>query len=130
MHGGKLGASISHGYNFAGNEEEPELNGAQIAQRVPSGIYYSQTIGLFTLQMLCAVLIDDITIIFGFFAAISESTVNFILPGLFYLCSTKLARRKPNIFSAIGSYLFIAFGVLLFFVANYNNYLKITAAAY
>jgi hypothetical protein len=77
--------------------------------------------------MLCAVLIDDITIIFGFFAAISESTINFILPGLFYLISTKLAGKKWNFFTAAGSFLYIIVGIFIFFFANYNNYLKITA---
>jgi len=72
--------------------------------------------------MLCAILIDDITIIFGFFAAISESTVNFILPGLFYLISTRLAGKKWNPLTAFGSVIYVIFGVFLFFFANYNNY--------
>jgi len=50
-----------------------------------------------------AVLIDDITLIFGFFAAISESTINFILPGLFYIISFRVANKKPNLWALIGS---------------------------
>ena len=72
-------------------------------------------------------MIDDITLIFGFFAAISESVINFILPGLFYLISTKIAGKKLNRFTAIGSVVYVVFGVFLFFFANYNNYLKIVA---
>ncbi len=94
---------------------------------MPNTIYYSQTIGLFTLQMLLAVLIDDITIIFGFFAAISESVINFIMPGLFYIISHKIANKRPKFWALFGSYFYIAFGIGLFFFANYHNYLKIVA---
>lgn len=104
-----------------------ETSAAKIAERMPSGIYYPQTIGLFILQLLMALLIDDITIIFGFFAAISESTINFILPGLFYLISHKLVRRRPSIAGVVGSYLYVGIGIGLFFFANYNNYLKLRA---
>jgi len=76
--------------------------------------------------MLLALLIDDITIIFGFFAAISESTINFILPGLFYIISHRVVRKRPNFFGLIGSYIYVLIGVALFFFANYNNYLKLT----
>lgn len=106
---------------------EEEVNAAKISYRIPNGIYYSQTIGLFMLQMLLAILIDDITIIFGFFAAISESSINFILPGLFYIISHKVAHKRPNIFASIGSYVFLVIGIFLFFAANVNNYFKITS---
>jgi hypothetical protein len=104
-----------------------DTNVAKIAERMPAGIYFPQTIGLFILQMLMALLIDDITIIFGFFAAISESTINFILPGLFYLISHKVVKKRPNFFGVIGSYLYVCIGVGLFFIANYNNYQKLRA---
>jgi len=72
-----------------------------------------------------AVLIDDITLIFGFFAAISESTINFILPGLFYIISFRVAKKKPNFWALIGSQIYVVVGVFLFFFANYNNVMKI-----
>ena len=77
--------------------------------------------------MLMALLIDDITIIFGFFAAISESTINFIMPGLFYLISHKVVRKRPTFIGVVGSYLYVVIGIGLFFFANYNNYLKLRA---
>ncbi|CDW85330.1 UNKNOWN [Stylonychia lemnae] len=107
---------------------DEEVNGAQIALRVSTPLYISYTIGLFSLQMLLAVLIDDITLIFGFFAAISESTINFILPGLFYIISFKIAGKKPNIWAIIGSYIYVVVGIFLFFFANYNNIIKITSS--
>ena len=67
--------------------DDDELKASKISDRVSPSLYYSYTIGLFLLQILFAILIDDITIIFGFFAAFSESIFNFILPGIFYIRS-------------------------------------------
>ena len=57
--------------------------------------YYFTTISLFTAQILAAVMIDDLTLIFGFIAAITESLVNFVLPGVFYIASCKVVNVKP-----------------------------------
>ncbi|CDW86951.1 UNKNOWN [Stylonychia lemnae] len=114
-------------HNKSKNDED--LNGALISQRVSNTIYYSQSVGLFTLQLLLAVLIEDITIIFGFFAALSDSTTNFILPGLFYIISFRVAGKQPHTLTLIASYLWVLAGLSLFFFANYNNIRKITTSA-
>ena len=99
-----------------------------ISDRVPASTYYAVTLSLFTVQMVFAVLIDDITILFGFFAAISESMVNFILPGLFYICSCKVARIKPDpLWQAIAS-IYVVMGSSIFVMANANNIIKIMSA--
>jgi hypothetical protein len=69
-------------------------------------------------------MIDDITIVFGFFAAFSDSMVNFILPGLFYLQSCKIIGKRPDTTLRILSYIYIMIGTALFFIANYNTILK------
>lgn len=71
-------------------------------------------------------IIDDITIIFGFFAAISESMFNFILPGLFYICSCRVAGVNPDPFWLVISVIYIALGAIIFVVANISNIKKIT----
>ena len=88
-------------------------------------IYYTYTVGMWTLQIIMAILIDDITIIFGFFAAISESMLNFILPGLFYIYSCRVGGVKPNKGWLVVSWLFVGVGVGIFVTANCNNVNKI-----
>eukprot|EP00347_Sterkiella_histriomuscorum_P001964 403369990 len=110
-------------------EEEKEQvqykNGAQIAKEMPNKIYFSVTIILFTFQMVCAMLVDDITIVFGFFAAISESATTFFLPAIFYLVSTKIVKKEFDLFSVIGSIIFFILGTALFFFANYHSINKL-----
>ncbi|CDW91063.1 UNKNOWN [Stylonychia lemnae] len=101
----------------------PRVN---ISDRVSNKIYYSAVIILFTFQMFLAYMIDDITIIIGFFTAIAESSVNFILPGLFFILSSRMTHKKINILTLIGSYFYVILGVSLFFFAMYKNITKIT----
>ena len=105
-------------------EDNDELKASKISEKVSNLVYYTSTVSLFTLQMICAVLIDDVTIIFGFFAAISESMINFFIPASFYLISCKIAKVKPNPYLKIGSYIFLLLGLTLFITANYHNISK------
>lgn len=89
--------------------------------------YYTLTVSLFTIQIMFAILIDDITIIFGFFAAISESMFNFILPGLFYICSCKVSGKKPEGIWFIVSIVYVILGAIIFVVANASNIIKIVS---
>lgn len=84
-------------------------------------VYYINTIGLFTLELIFGILIDDVTIIFGFFAGISESLMNFFIPALFYIISCKIARVKPNKLLLMGSYIYIVIGFILSGFALYHN---------
>jgi hypothetical protein len=105
-------------------EDDDEVKAESISNRVSKSIYYVNVFGLFTLELICAILIDDVTIIFGFFAAFSESMLTFFIPALFYLISCKKANVKPNFFIKMGAYLFLVLGVTLFVVANYHNIMK------
>jgi len=108
-------------------EEDEKLQNprAHISERISNKIYYPSAILLFIFQMLLSYLIDDITIIIGFFTAIAESSVNFILPGLFFILSSRMTNKKINIFVLIGAYFYVALGISLFFYANYKNIQKI-----
>lgn len=96
-----------------------------IQDRVPTLVYTFLTVTLFTLQIVFAILIDDITLIFGFFAAIAETVYNFILPGLFCLISSRIAGKKCDLKWTILSYLFIAIGTVFFIASNIRNIQKI-----
>ena len=47
--------------------------------------YYAVTISYLLAIVVAAVYIDDLTLVFGFIAAFSESMFNFVFPGLFFL---------------------------------------------
>jgi hypothetical protein len=80
---------------------------------------------LFTFQIALACVISDITLIFGFFAAISENVFNFILPAIFYIVSTRMLKNKFNISLLAFSILSLMVGTFIFVVNNYENVLKI-----
>jgi hypothetical protein len=92
---------------------------------VSKRLYFTVTITLFTIQAIFAILIDDITIIFGFIASISESMINFLLPSTFYIVSCYVSKKKPNPLLLIGSIVYLGIGITLFFMVNYHNVKKI-----
>lgn len=96
-----------------------------ISERVPESTYTLLTIGLFITQILLALLIDDITLIFGFFAAFSETVFNFILPGFFYIQSCRLTKRKPEPLWFIVSIAYLIIGLTIMIAANIANVIKI-----
>lgn len=98
--------------------------------------------------MVCAILIDDLTLVFGLIGAFSETMLNFVFPGLFFVIGYKIAKtnRKRSVFEETASnddhfrlrqksksdwcrhlpvVIFIVIGIAFFFVSNYFNLLKI-----
>ena len=108
-------------------EEEDEVKAESISNRVSNSIYYVNAVGLFTLELICAILIDDITIIFGFLTAIAESMLTFFMPAAFYLLSCKVTNTKANIFLKLGCYLYFILGTILFTVTIQHNVRKLTS---
>ena len=51
--------------------------------------YYSVCFGFLLAIITSAILIDDLTFVFGMIAAFSESMLNFVFPGLFYIIGMK-----------------------------------------
>lgn len=77
--------------------------------------------------------IDDLTLVFGMIAAFSESTLNFVFPGSFFLIGTLFYRHHNNkykrikfteVLGLIPVIVFITIGVAYFCVSNYFNFLK------
>ncbi len=53
--------------------------------------YYSVSLLYLGMIVISAIFIEDLTFIFGVIAAFSESMLNFVFPGLFFLvCSSKV----------------------------------------
>ena len=106
--------------------KEEDFNAALVSQLVSPKLYYFCTLSLFIADILCALICDDLTLVFGFYAAFVESLLNFLLPGLFYICSFRVLRKKPtSFFFLVVSYIYILIGIVLFIGMNINNILKI-----
>ena len=106
------------------DNENDEIQGKTVSNRVSNKVYYINTIGLYTLELIGAIYIDDLTIIFGFVAAIAESMLTFIVPALFYLLSCKVANNRPNPLLKMLSVLYVVLGLTLFVFASYHNLRK------
>ena len=79
--------------------------------------YYSVCFLFLSSIIASAILIDDLTIVFGMIAAWSESLLNFVFPGLFFTIGAK------KLMPSVGS--FIGLGMLYFLVSNYYNLMKV-----
>lgn len=59
--------------------------------------YYSVCLVYITLIVVSAIFIDDLTLVFGLIGAFSETMLNFVFPGLFFLIgSTLLLSNKDK----------------------------------
>jgi hypothetical protein len=67
--------------------------------------------------IVASILIDDLSLVFGFIAAFSETMLNFVFPGLFYF----MASKKRSVCSL----LYVGLGVATFSLSNYFNYQKL-----
>lgn len=67
-----------------------------VAERVSNLVYYL-TVVLYTVLIgVTSILVDDLTFVFGIIGGFSECSINYILPGLFYIISArKVAIKAP-----------------------------------
>ena len=77
-----------------------------------------------------AILINDLTFIFGVIAAFTECTITFVFPGTMYIISARMAKKKLGFFKQLGAALFASLGVVYFCISNYHNYMKISRNQY
>ena len=79
-------------------------------------------IGFLAAIICAAVYIDDLTLVFGMIAAFSETMLNFVFPGTFFIIGlSKIKRDSPL---KIGALLFTMVGFSYFFVSNTYNVKK------
>ena len=50
-------------------------------------LYYASTLTLFILEAACAILIEDVTTVFGLLGAVAVTCLGFFFPGIFYIFS-------------------------------------------
>ncbi|CDW86964.1 UNKNOWN [Stylonychia lemnae] len=113
-------------------EIKPAQNPTQLAiMNMKKKYQYGGTILIYILEIIGAMFIKDLGIIFSIGAAISGSATQFIIPGYFYVFSdykfgTQLGRhnRKCLIFTG---YLFMLIGILFFVSLMYGTLLNIIA---
>jgi len=117
--------------------------------------YYAVCVVYIGLIMLCAIFIDDLTLVFGLIGAFSETMLNFVFPGFFFLIGSALVLKGSHnkqvkievedsdddnyqdegmepraaaiklFCKKFPVYLFILTGIGFFFTSNFFNILKI-----
>jgi hypothetical protein len=107
-----------------------------------SKTYYAVVFGFILLIVSMAIVIDDLTVIFGMIAAFSESMLNFVFPGSFFLIGSHLAYKfqqdsddfkrmkgvpeKASFWKRLVVRGFILLGLCYFSISNYFNWRKLT----
>ena len=86
--------------------------------------YYSVVFIFLGCICAAALSINDLSLIFGMIAAFSESMLNFILPGLFFLSGLHILEIDSFPKKMI-SRLFTFLGLAYFVISNYYNYIKV-----
>ena len=85
-----------------------------------------------TMCTMGAILITDLTLIFGIIAGLAECSTVFILPSIFYLKACKMASKGElgqtsaggGWLTTVGVYIYLFFGIFYFCVSNYFNFSK------
>lgn len=100
-------------------EERPSTLGrAPMAYKeMPYNIYFITTTTLYVLEMIGAIFVLDIGLIFEFISAIAMSTLCFILPGVFFLIAERkwfsANQQQENTKTRYWAYFYIAFGFFM-----------------
>ena len=107
-------------------EAKVEENRQTMAYKeMPYHIYFGATVSLYLLEIIGAIAIDDIGLIFEFISAISLSCLAFLFPGAFYLAAeTKFGtslQKLENTSTRRKAWAFVVLGVgsfIFFMTAN------------
>lgn len=70
-----------------------------------------------------ALILEDLSLVFGMIAAFSESMLNFVLPGLFFLSALNSVGAN-KVCLKLAATLFTCIGLAYFVVSNYFNFVK------
>ena len=77
---------------------------------------------VFIVTTACCV--DDLSLVFGIIAGCNESMMDFVFPGVFFICGLKYA-NKTNLRLTLVVVMFIFVGVSIFVASNYFNLKKV-----
>lgn len=110
--------------NFSAIEDnEAEID---VMNDCDSKTYYGVTFTFLTCIVLAALSLDDLSLIFGMIAAFSESMLNFVLPGLFFLTGLAYVGEDHRTGLKLCASLFTFLGLAYFSISNYFNFIKFT----
>jgi len=87
--------------------------------------YYGVCFGFLSCIVISAIMLDDLSFIFGMIAAFSESMLNFVLPGLFFLTALSYVQVESKGLKFV-AFLFTLLGLTYFATSNYFNFIKFT----
>ena len=94
-------------------------------KKMDSILYYGASIALYSLEILMAVLIPSVGVIFNFVSAFSISSLAYIFPGLFYiLCENKFG-NNPNKCRRFMAFFYIVFGIFAALFVFINTCIEI-----
>ena len=114
---------------------------------MPYSVYLVCIFVYLILVACAAILIDDLTLIFGIIAGVAECTTVFILPSIFYLVACRQEDKKHEEYERLVSlgqlpnkdrlrkkggktatrllvYVYLIFGIVYFIISNYFNFAK------
>ena len=108
-------------------------------EKLPYFVYLSTCLSYLFLIALAAILIDDLTLVFGIIAGFAECTTVFILPSLFYLIARAKEQKKfetddkhtgekikgGSCVTIFLVYVYLAMGIAYFIISNYYTFAKI-----
>lgn len=110
---------------FSGIEaDDNDDNEIDVINDCDSKTYYGVTFTFLFCIVSAALALDDLSLIFGMIAAFSESMLNFVLPGLFFLTGLAYVGIE-SIFLRIIASMFTFLGLTYFVTSNYFNYIKL-----
>lgn len=110
------------GLNISDDELEKEVD---VINDCDNKTYYGVCFTFLGATVAAALILDDLSLIFGMIAAFSESMLNFVLPGLFFLTGLNYVGIN-NVCLKLTATVFTCIGLTYFVVSNYFNFVKFT----
>lgn len=107
--------------------------GVKHNEELPNWIYLLTCFLYLAACATAAILIEDLTLIFGIIAGIAECTTVFILPAIFYLKACRMEdqavtppvkRYAGGLFTRTCVVAYLILGVMYFVISNYFNITK------
>ena len=83
-------------------------------------LFYGVSMLLYSLVVTAAILIPDISVVFGLIGGTSSSLKALILPGAFFVISARKKRARVSRCEIAIGYFYIVFGVVLLFVSDFS----------
>ena len=110
--------------NFSGIDDNSEDGEIDVMNECDDKTYYLVTFLFLFSICVAALALDDLSLIFGMIAAFSESMLNFVLPGLFFMTGLAFIGDTERPGAKLAASLFTFLGLAYFVISNYFNVIK------